>query len=275
MNPVQGCTPLVDITHLNQIYFNLLSNAVKYTPERGTIRLHISETLAAKDKIRFIFTVSDNGIGMSREFQKHLFEPFSQEHLTGQPEMRGTGLGLAIVKKLLDLMGCEITVQSGIGKGTTFSLRGEFDCVPVSSVKIPGNKMKQNDLKRLAGRHVLLCEDHPLNQEIAKALLNENGIVTSIADDGQQGVKAFAESTPDFYAAILMDIHMPIMDGFEAAGAIRALKRQDAKTIPIIAMTADAFSDDVQKCLNAGMNDHIAKPIDPAKLMQVLNKNIS
>jgi len=273
--PVDGVLPLMDTLRINQVFFNLLSNAVKFTPEGGTVTYRLREHLTERGSLVLEGTVSDTGVGMSEEFQKHLFEPFSQEHLTGQPEMRGTGLGLAIVKKLLDLMGCEITVQSGIGKGTTFSLRGEFDCVPVSSVKIPGNKMKQNDLKRLAGRHVLLCEDHPLNQEIAKALLNENGIVTSIADDGQQGVKAFAESTPDFYAAILMDIHMPIMDGFEAAGAIRALKRQDAKTIPIIAMTADAFSDDVQKCLNAGMNDHIAKPIDPAKLMQVLNKNIS
>jgi len=267
--PVTSVQPLMDTLRINQVFFNLLSNAVKFTPEGGTVTYRLREHLTKEGRLVLEGTVSDTGIGMSEEFQRHLFEPFSQEHRTDRPEMRGTGLGLAIVKRLLDLMGCEITVQSALGKGTTFSLRGEFDCVPAGTAGLPKAAQK-TDAPALAGLHILLCEDHPLNQEIATALLGEKGAVVSVADDGQQGLKAFAASAAGFYAAVLMDIRMPVMDGYAAARAIRALDRPDAKTVPIIAMTADAFSDDVQRCLDAGMNGHVAKPIEPELLYRTL-----
>ncbi|MCI2049750.1 MAG: response regulator [Lachnospiraceae bacterium] len=269
--PAAGVQPLMDTLRVNQVFFNLLSNAVKYTPEGGTVTYRLREHLTAEGRLALESEVSDTGVGMSEEFQKHLFEPFSQECRPEQAEMRGTGLGLAIVKKLLDLMDCTITVQSCPGKGTTFLLRGEFDCVPAEKAAAVSNEEEASgDTQSLTGLHILLCEDHPLNQEIAKALLSEKGAIVSIADDGQQGVEAFATSTAGFYAAILMDIRMPVMNGYEAARAIRSLDRPDAATVPILAMTADAFTDDVQKCLDAGMNGHVSKPIDPPTLYSAL-----
>jgi CheY-like chemotaxis protein len=271
--PVTSVQPLMDTLRINQVFFNLLSNAVKFTPEGGTVTYRLREHLTQAGRLVLEATVSDTGIGMSQEFQSHLFEPFSQEHRPGQPEMRGTGLGLAIVKRLLDQMGCTIAVQSSPGKGTVFFIRGEFDCVPTASRAV-GPKAGGSDAQGLAGLHILLCEDHPLNQEIARALLGEKGVIIRVADDGQQGVKAFADSAVGFYAAVLMDIRMPVMNGYQAARAIRALDRPDAKTVPILAMTADAFSDDVRRCLDAGMNGHVAKPIEPEVLYQTLSDAI-
>ena len=273
--PVTSVYPLLDALRINQVFFNLLSNAVKFTPEGGTVTYRLREHLTPEGRLALEGAVSDTGIGMGEEFQKHLFEPFSQEMRNDNSEMRGTGLGLAIVKKLLDLMGCEITVHSRLGEGTTFLLRGEFDCVPAESGASREEPEEQADTTRLAGLHVLLCEDHPLNQEIAKALLGEKGVVTNVADDGQQGAKAFADSAVGFYDAILMDIRMPVMDGYETTRTIRSMKRPDAGTIPIIAMTADAFLDDVQKCLDAGMNGHVSKPIEPEVLYAALRGAIA
>jgi signal transduction histidine kinase/CheY-like chemotaxis protein len=275
VEPVTTVQPLMDTLRINQVFFNLLSNSVKFTPEGGTITYRLREHLAENGRLVLNAEVSDTGIGMSQEFQKHLFEPFSQELRNEKSESHGTGLGLAIVKKILDLMDCTIQVRSEPGKGTTFFLWGEFDCVPASTFNSIANKETPLDISYLEDCHILLCEDHPLNQEIARTLLNEKKIIVNVAEDGQQGLMRFSDSAIGFYAAILMDIRMPVMDGFEATRAIRALNRPDAKTIPIIAMTADAFSDDVQRCLNAGMNDHIAKPIDPEKLFQVLLKQIA
>jgi len=272
--PVTSVHPLMDTLRINQVFFNLLSNAVKYTPEGGAVTYRLREHLTGDGRLALEAAVSDTGIGMSEEFQKHLFEPFSQERRPGQPEMRGTGLGLAIVKRLLDLMGCEITVRSRLGNGTTFLLRGEFDCVPAEAGAGSAKAEEKTDTSRLAGLHVLLCEDHPLNQEIAQALLGERGVITTVADDGQQGVRAFTESAEGYYSAILMDLRMPVMDGLEATKTIRKLDRADARTVPILAMTADAFAEDIQRCLEAGMNGHIAKPIEPRELYQTLDSAI-
>ena len=263
--------PLLDTLRINQVFFNLLSNAVKFTPEGGTVTYRLREHLAANGRLVMEGEVSDTGVGISEEFQKHLFEPFTQETRNDVSETRGTGLGLAIVKKLLDLMGCEITVQSERGKGSTFFLRGEFDCVPAAVLngRQAQTEPEQKDTG-LAGLHVLLCEDHPLNREIAKTLLNEKQILVSVAEDGRQGLQKFADSAVGCYDAILMDVRMPVMNGLEAARQIRALERADAKSIPIIAMTADAFEDDIRKCLDAGMNGHISKPIDPQRLYGTL-----
>jgi signal transduction histidine kinase len=275
VSPVPGVVPMLDTLRINQVLFNLLSNAVKFTPEGGTVTCRLRERLAENGRLAIEGEVSDTGIGMSEPFQKQLFEPFTQEMRNDNSETRGTGLGLAIVKKLLDLMGCEITVQSEMGRGTTFRLHGEFDCVPAAL--LAGRRTQaepEEGTAGLAGLHVLLCEDHPLNREIAKTLLNEEHVLVSIAEDGQQGVREFASSAIGFYDAILMDVRMPVMDGLEATRRIRGLDRADAGSVPIIAMTADAFEDDIHRCLDAGMTGHVAKPIDPKTLFEVLRETV-
>ena len=265
--------PLMDALRVNQIFFNLLSNAIKYTPEGGTIRCSIREHLNADDRIELNAEISDNGIGMSEEFQQVLFEPFIQEGRSDISESRGSGLGLAIVKKMVDLMGGTITVRSTVGKGTSFLICADFDWVPETAVEEAAEREALAETpEMLAGRHILLCEDHPLNQEIARALLEEQNALVELADNGQSGAQRFASSPVGYYDAVLMDIRMPVMDGYEATRAIRALARPDALTVPIIAMTADAFSDDVQKCLDAGMNGHIAKPLDPKQMYATILK---
>ena len=270
--PVTSVVPLLDPLRVNQIFFNLLSNAVKYTPEGGTVIYRLREQLLAPDRLRLQAEVIDNGVGISAQFQKVLFEPFTQEMRSDISETRGSGLGLAIAKKMLDLMGGTISVDSTPGKGTAFHLTAEFDCVPLQAGGQEKTRLQHGgpDLADLAGKHVLLCEDHPLNQEIAKALLQEKQMTVTLAEDGKHGLELFEKSAEGYYDAILMDIRMPVLNGYEATGAIRALPRADAKTVPIIAMTADAFVDDVKHCLDAGMNGHIAKPIDPAGMYAAL-----
>ena len=269
-------TLMMDVLRVNQIYFNLLSNAVKYTPEGGEISLRIRTEDMGGGRVRVRSEVRDNGIGISEGFQKVLFEPFTQENRSDISEMRGSGLGLAIVKKIVDAMGGTISVSSSPGHGTAFTFTIDYGSV---SDRQPRQKsdsgVEPADDSVLAGRHVLLCEDHPMNQEIAKAVLEEKQMLPEIAENGQLGAEMFARSPEGFYAVVLMDIRMPVMDGYEAAKAIRALPRGDARTVPIIAMTADAFSEDVHKCLAAGMNGHVAKPIDPQLLYASLSEAIA
>lgn len=273
VEPLTDYIPMMDSLRLNQVFFNLLSNAVKFTPEGGSVTFRLREHLTAQGRLALEITVADTGIGMSEDFQKHLFEPFTQEMRDDSSEMRGTGLGLAIVKKLLDLMDCSVNVKSYLGKGTSFAITGEFDCitsqeaVSVSLNNAPSSSLPENC-------HVLLCEDHPLNQEIVKRLLTENNALVNIAEDGRRGLNEFATSPYGFYDIVLMDVRMPIMDGIEATRHIRRLNRDDARTVPIIAMTADAFDEDVRKCLDAGMNGHIAKPIDPESLCETVREYI-
>jgi signal transduction histidine kinase/CheY-like chemotaxis protein len=268
--------PKLDILRTNQIYFNLLSNAVKFTPEGGEIRVSVSECEIPGEKVRITVSIKDNGIGMSDEFQKVLFEPFSQEHRSDNSEMRGTGLGLAIVKNTIDAMNGTINVKSKIGEGTEFVF--SIDCEYVLA-RNEGHRAQaessENSSKELSGKHVLLCEDHPLNQEIARKLLEDRGVIVDIAENGDVGVKHFIQSSVFYYDAILMDIRMPVLDGCEATRKIRSLGRADAKVIPIIAMTADAFEEDTKRFLDAGMNDHITKPIDPNVMYEVLYKSLN
>jgi len=268
-----GRIPLADKLHVNQIIFNLLSNAVKYTPEGGMISYSIADKMLDEHKMQITHVISDTGIGMSEEFQKILFDPFSQEHRNDVSKARGTGLGLAIVKKLVDRMGGTIEVQSAIGKGSTFTVTLCFDTIPAEQfAQIQKEKNQQQAWENiLAGKHILVCEDHPMNQEIIKTLLEEKKCVVSIGEDGKKGLELFKQSAIDYYDAILMDVHMPNMDGLEAAKAIRKLDRKDANTIPIIAITADAFIEDVKKSFAAGMNEHITKPINPKVLYEVLH----
>ena len=270
--------PIADKLRCNQIIFNLLSNAVKYTPEGGTVTYKVSGKMLESGKMKIEHEIRDNGIGMSEKFQKVLFEPFTQENRKYVSERRGTGLGLAIVKKLVDQMRGSITVQSVPNKGTTFCVTLCFDTVPASLVdseSLKKSMQADNQMTLLAGKHILLCEDHPLNQEIAKAVLEERYMIVTIADDGEAGLRAFSRSNIGYFDCILMDIHMPVMDGYEATKAIRALKRVDAESVPIIAMTADAFTDDIRKCLQEGMNGHLSKPVDPEILCRELSKAIA
>jgi signal transduction histidine kinase/BarA-like signal transduction histidine kinase len=262
-------TILADKLNVQKIFLNLLSNAIKYTPEGGHVTLRVYLDPAGGAAPDSVLVVSDDGIGISQDFLPKIFEPFAQENRTGYSSV-GTGLGLSIVRQLVELMGGTIQVQSAENRGTTFTVRLHFDAAPDAGETLPAAKSGRD----LAGANVLLCEDNALNQEIAAALLKDRGISVTIADNGQAGLRAFSASPAHHFDAILMDIRMPVMDGIGAAKAIRALDRTDAKTIPILAMTADAFSDDIEKCRNAGMNGHVAKPIDPEVLFQELSASL-
>jgi PAS domain S-box-containing protein len=269
--PITTVVPIMDELRVNQIFFNLFSNAVKYTPEGGTITYRLREKIVGENRLRLTADVTDTGIGMSEELCRTAFEPFVQGKRSDTSASRGTGLGLPIVKSLIELMGGTISVTSEPGKGSKFHLEAAFDCVPVSELaKKAAEPSPESNRRTLANKRVLLCEDHPLNQEIVKALLESRRMIVNIAENGQRGMQCFADSNTGYYDVILMDIRMPVMDGYEATKRIRALPRADAKTVPIIAMTADAFADDVKKCLQAGMNGHIAKPIDPKILYNEL-----
>lgn len=270
---VKGRIPLADKLHVNQIIFNLLSNAVKYTPAGGAITYRISDQMLDDQRMKITHEITDTGIGMSEEFQKVLFDPFSQEHRNDAERTTGTGLGLAIVKKLVDRMDGTIEVHSTVGKGSTFIVKLCFDTIPYEQFAAD-QQQKTEILDQeilLAGKHILVCEDHPMNQEIVKTLLEDKKCIVTVAENGKKGLEMFEQSTVDYYDAILMDVHMPVMDGLEASKAIRMLDRRDANTVPIIAITADAFLEDVKKSFAAGMNEHITKPIDPKVLYEVLH----
>lgn len=269
-----GIIPLQDKLHVNQIVFNLLSNAMKYTPEGGEITYSAHAAVQEDGRLSTRIQVADNGIGISEEFQKVLFTPFTQEGRNDNSEFRGSGLGLAITKQLVELMDGTISVDSAVGRGSTFTVTLLSDCMQTGGDIPPFPADEENSDRILCGKHILLVEDHPLNQEIARALLCEKGMSVEIADDGQRGVSAFSRTPVGFYDAILMDIRMPVMDGYGAARTIRGLNRPDARTVPIFAMSADVFSDDVQRCVDAGMNGHIAKPIDPQTLYRTLAEAI-
>ena len=262
---------LQDKMRINQVYFNLLSNAVKFTPEGGRIHFHTHTEETGDGRLRIRATIADSGIGMSQSFLQHMFEPFVQESRDLRPISEGAGLGLAIVKRICDLMGVEISAESCPGSGTTFTLCGTYELIPQSPCPAPQSAppviAPETVLKDKA---FLVCEDHPLNQEIIRRMLEKKGAIVVVADNGKRGVEAFEQSAPGGFAAILMDIRMPVMDGLQATCAIRALARPDAKTVPILALTANAYEEDVKKCRDAGMSAHLAKPVSPEQLYLTL-----
>jgi PAS domain S-box-containing protein len=262
----------VDKLKLQKIILNLLSNAIKFTPKGGSVRFSLERHDDAPNGLNRRFKVADTGIGMSKEFvQEHLFEPFSQERRPGASQALGTGLGLSIAKRIIDLMGGTIKVESAIGKGTTFTVDLPLQIVEGKS-EAPKEKIPERSLK---GKKVLLCEDNALNAEIASVLLKERGLWVDWAKDGEEGLTVFKKAPDGNYDAVLMDIRMPNKDGYEATKAIRALPREDAKKVPIIAMTADAFEENILMAKALGMNDYITKPIEPAKLFRILEKWIA
>ncbi|MCI2061704.1 MAG: transporter substrate-binding domain-containing protein [Eubacteriaceae bacterium] len=264
-------TVLADELNLEKIFLNLLSNAVKFTQPGGHVSDILYDDPAGSADPDIVAEIRDDGIGMSEEYMRHMYEPFSQEKKHGY-ESVGTGLGLSIVKQLVDIMGGTIEASSSPGAGTAFKVRLHLTETEDNSVRNMQNGAAAEDLMR--GRTVLLCEDNALNREIADAILEEKGLKVINAENGSAGLRIFSESVPGDIDVILMDIRMPVMDGYETTEAIRKLQRDDAAAVPIIAMTADVFADDIKKCLEAGMNAHIAKPIDPETMLRTIAETI-
>ena len=265
----------VDPVRMKQIFMNLLSNAVKFTPEGGTVELGFTVLGRKGNIVHDQITVTDTGYGMSEDFIRNkIFQPFSQEHNKLTDTYAGSGLGLSIVKSLVDRMGATIAVESELGVGTKFAIEIDFECVDEIRAE-QANDTKEAHLHRtmeqLKGKTILMAEDHPLNAEIATRLLNKAGCSVVWAHNGQECVDLFRASKARQYDAILMDIRMPVTDGLEAARMIRASEHPDAKRIPMIAMTANAYEVDVKASAQAGMNAHLAKPIVPQKLYQTLH----
>ncbi|MFA6829922.1 MAG: response regulator, partial [Bacilli bacterium] len=263
----------VDRLRLNQIFFNILSNSIKFTPEGGTVsfrtdNLQLFPTYFEEDLI-----IQDTGIGMSEAFMKHLFHPFEQEDTSYSSNLKGTGLGLSIAKTLVELMGGTIKIESKQNIGTTVLIHLAFKLATEAEIRKTGSLKQINyDETKLQNRHILLAEDHPLNAQIAIKLLEKKGIIVTHCENGQAAVEAFKKSEPDYFDIILMDIRMPIMDGLEATKEIRKLDHPNSKTIPIIAMTANAYDEDINQTRDAGMNYHLSKPIQTDLLYQTLIK---
>ena len=231
------------------------------------MEVHGSCCAISETKTHTKLVVKDTGIGMTPEFLPKIFEPFEQEHNSTTANYGGSGLGLAIVKNLIDLMGGTITVKSELGKGTEFCVEIDFT---VSADQQKSETLNEVSTSSLKGKRVLLCEDHPLNAQIAIKLLEKKEMLVEHASNGQLGVDMFEASAMGYYDAILMDIRMPVLDGLSAAAAIRKLNRLDAQSIPIIAMTANAFDEDEKKCMEAGMNAHLVKPLDIQKMKEAV-----
>lgn len=242
--------------YLRQIFLNIYSNCIKYNRRGGKVITHVVSNKQPDGKILVRWEIADTGIGMSQEFLKHVFEPFSREENSGNG-VGGTGLGMPIVKQLIELMGGSIKVSSKLNVGSTFVIS-----IPFKPAAQPQEAEQAASEPTIEGCRLLLVEDNDLNAEIAATLLEGDGAYVSIAGDGAQALEAFAKSPAGTFDAILMDVMMPKMDGLAATRAIRALDRPDAARIPIIAMTGNAFQEDVQECLDAGMSAHLAKPID-------------
>ena len=256
--------------HLKRLLMNLLSNAVRYNKDNGSVTLSCRELEDKGNTAWFEFICADTGIGMSEEYQQHLFEPFTQEHCTARSTYGGTGLGMPIAKSLVDKMGGEITFTSKLGEGTTFHVILPFRiCQPG---ELPPQAAKGLVPNELQGMRLLLVEDNTLNMEIAAFMLESAGAELTKAQNGQEALDIFRESPAGFFDAILMDVMMPVMDGYQATRAIRALERPDAAAVPIVAMTAHAFADDRQRAYEAGMTAHLAKPLESAVLIRTLQR---
>ena len=256
--------------HVKRILMNILSNAVKYNKENGYVYISCREIPSEQTAMTTLeFVCRDTGIGMTEAFQKRIFEPFAQEHAGSRTKFAGTGLGMPITKKLVEKMGGTISFESKEGTGTTFVIRIPFQ---IDADMKDRNETEEKTETSIQGLHVLLTEDNELNMEIAEFVLQNEGAVVTKAWNGQKAVDIFRKSRPGEFDAILMDIMMPVMNGYEAAKMIRSLDREDAKVIPIIAMTANAFTEDKMRAKEAGMDEHIAKPVDGKLLVKVINE---
>ena len=256
--------------HLKQILMNVIDNALKYNRPHGSVTVHAEERACRGGIADYRFVIEDTGIGIGEEFKKHIFEPFAQEHQDARTYYQGVGLGMSIVKKMVDQMKGSIEVDSQVGKGSVvritlpLQIDGEQHAQPV--------KEEQNQLDSIDGMRVLLVEDNEINCEIVEFMLREAGAEVVTANDGKEAVDLFAEAAPGTFDCILMDLMMPVMSGYEAAHVIRGLNRSDAKSVPIIALSANAFEEDVALAKDAGMNEHLAKPVDIRKMFALMNR---
>ena len=271
---VQHENVLGDPNRLNQVLMNILSNSVKYTPTGGHIRLEVDELPRNEHYARYRFIVQDDGIGMSEAFQKTLFEPFTREEKSGTNKVQGTGLGMAITKSIIDLMGGSISVESAAGKGTRFEVVLEFPIDTEADTVQEAQALPEEAeaASPLSGMKFLCAEDNAINAEILEILLEAKGASCTICSNGQEIVDAFANVKPGEYDMILMDVQMPVMDGLEATRRIRSGENPLGRIIPILAMTANAFLEDMQKSKEAGMDEHLSKPVDIAALEQTVKR---
>ena len=265
---------LTDAVRVREVLVNILGNAVKFTQDGGTITFAVSYLPGIDDRhVNVRYRISDTGIGMSEEFVDHIFDEFSQEEHGARTQYQGTGLGMAITKRYVDLMGGTISVESKKGVGSTFIVELPMEITDACEVKKKDYSVGKMDL---TGLKILLAEDNDLNAEIAMVQLEELGIQITRASDGEEAVRIFAENPQGTFNLILMDVMMPKMNGYEATKAIRSLpNRPDAAAIPIIAMTANAFAEDVQASLDAGMNGHLSKPIVMDEVIKAIARNLN
>ena len=266
---------VTDKLHLKEILLNILSNAIKFTPAGGAIRFRVTEKPSPSEALAcFEFSIKDNGIGMSEEYRKTIFDAFTRERTSTVSGIQGTGLGMAITKSLVDMMGGTITVSSTEGKGSEFvvNLSCKISSSPAEAVEASEDTVKSPALPDLSGKRVLLAEDNEMNQMIAEAILTESGLTVEMAGDGLEALEKVRNAPAGYYDIILMDIQMPRMDGYEAAKQIRSLEDKEKATIPIVAVTANAFEEDKLIAMEAGMNGHLAKPYDIPAIMEMLTK---
>ena len=258
---------ICDKTKLREIVLNILSNAIKYTPEGGNVELLIQEISFENNKVKYHFIIIDNGIGMKEDFLPHIFEEFAREKTSTESKVPGVGLGLPIVKSLIDMMNGTIQVESKLNKGTKFTVELSF----LTSLQVENVNERNTSTLDFSGKHILLVEDNELNAEIGIELLNTFKVIIDLAKNGEECIKILEKMPEGYYDLILMNIQMPIMDGYEATKIIRSFNNKNAQ-IPIIAMTANAFEEDRKHALQLGMNEHLAKPVDIEKLKDVLTK---
>lgn len=261
---------MVDSMRLRQIFENLLTNAVKFTPEGGDVTFRICNYATHNDIFSADYLVCDNGIGMSEEFQKLLFQPFTQETGNWAEKNNGAGLGLAITRNIVDLMGGNITIKSELGRGTEVKVHLDIEIASIQPEK-ENERLNKNEVRHiLRGKRILLAEDHPLDTEITRRILENIGVEMICVENGKEALEIFEAKNPYYFDAILLDINMPELDGLETARAMRKISHSDAQVIPVIAMTANDAAEDVYRCKEAGMNVHLAKPVEPQKLYQIL-----
>ena len=274
-NTIQHRYVLLDAAKHQEIMMNLLSNAIKYTPNGGSIHMQMDELPCDTPGFgTYRLTVTDTGIGMSKEYLEHIFESFSRERNTTDSKVIGTGLGMSIVKKLVDLLGGTIAVESEPGKGSKFTVTFNHQIVDDPEEYLRKSKEQLTTDISLEGKRILLAEDNDLNAEIAIALLEDMGLMVERAADGVECIEMLRKAEAHYYDLILMDVQMPNMNGYDATRRIRQLLDPAKAGIPIIAMTANAFEEDKREALRSGMNYHLGKPINVAELMHVLAKTL-
>ena len=264
-----------DRVKLQEIMLNIISNAIKYTSDGHAVHVKIYEKDSEDPrKARFIFTCEDTGIGMSEEYLPHIFEEFSREHTTTENKVAGTGLGLPIVKSMIELMGGSIQVESTQGAGTKFTVDISFDTASEEDVYRNQISEQPDILEKLKGKRILLAEDNELNAEIAMELLKEKGFLIDWVKDGQECFDKLEEADEGYYDLILMDIQMPILNGYDTTAKIRQMENPKKASTPIVAMTANAFEEDIAMAQKVGMNGFIAKPLDAEKMFTILKQSI-